>query len=101
MNFIILHKPEEAKKLNLESFDDFAKNDVTSIACTICNEFTGPSAGAFSKWLKSLARDSSDFERFDSGGGLIGLIQRFKQRRKALKQPDAPSEAPKGVNHAA
>jgi len=40
-------------------------------------------------------------ERFDSGGGLIGLIQRFKQRRKALKQPDAPSEAPKGVNHAA
>ncbi|MEI7850639.1 MAG: hypothetical protein WCH86_02290 [Kiritimatiellales bacterium] len=62
LNFLILHKPETARKVKLESFADFAKHDVTSIACTICNEFSGPGMGAFSKWLKSLAKDSSDFE---------------------------------------
>ena len=38
-------------------------------------------------------------ERFDAGGGLFGLIQRFRMKRKAANEP--ANEAGKGVDDAA
>lgn len=54
-NYLILHKPENAHKVKLESYEDFCRADVTSIACTLSGEFTGPGMGFVNKQLKCLA----------------------------------------------
>lgn len=65
-NILILHRPEEAQKVKLETYADFCKADVTSIACTLSDEFPdksgkcGPGMGWFSKQLKALADRKGD-----------------------------------------
>lgn len=54
-NYLVIHKPENAHKVKLESYDDFCRADVTSIACTLAGEFTGPGMGFVNKQLKCLA----------------------------------------------
>ena len=54
-NCDILHKPEQAVDLKLQEHADFMRADVTSIACAICEEKTGPAMGYISKLLKEAA----------------------------------------------
>ncbi len=98
LNFLILHKPETARKVKLESFADFAKNDVTSIACTICNEFSGPGMGAFSKWLKSYAKNQAE-KSFPSLGDKVAckyardLLFEFWSELNAGEEPNSRAAA--------
>jgi hypothetical protein len=64
-NNLILHRPEQAVKVPLEGYIDFCRADVTSIACTITGEYTGPGIGFFSKQLKTLAGRIGDAEACD------------------------------------
>ena len=59
-NSNILHKPEMAVKVVLTEYDDFVRFDVTSIACAITGEKTGPGMGFFSKQLKILSSKVGD-----------------------------------------
>lgn len=65
-NISILHRPEMAEKVKLESFEDFMRADVVSIACTLADWWpdrsgkSGPAAGFFCKQLKSLASRLGD-----------------------------------------
>ncbi len=98
LNFLILHKPETARKVKLESFADFAKHDVTSIACTICNEFSGPGMGAFSKWLKSYAKNQAE-KSCPSLGDKVAckhardLLFEFWSELKAGEEPNSRAAA--------
>jgi hypothetical protein len=84
-NNLILHRPEQARKVELKDYRDFCKADLTSIACTITGEFSGPGAGFFSKNLKTLANRKGDAAACEI---FREMLFQYWAEIKSLEQPD-------------
>jgi hypothetical protein len=85
-NNFIHHRPEDALKIPLEDYGSFCKFDVTAIACTICDEFSGGGMGAFSRWLKKLAQKVGDKKACHTARELLFAFWRELQ---AGEEPDS------------
>jgi len=85
-NSNILHKPEMCGKAKLTEYADFCRFDVTSIACEISGEKTGPGMGFFSKQLKAMASKLGDEPACDA---FRDMLFRYWSEIKSGEAPES------------